>query len=92
MSDDVPFLFADEIARPKAPARRVVFLSAMSAAQMQQYTAGGWTVIAGPGFQAANTIDLASVPAQAGTSGQRFILAMNLANAASCVLMTSLVG
>ena len=59
MSDDIPLIFADEVARPDVQRRRAVFLSAMSAAQMQQYASAGWDVVAGPGFQSAGDIDLA---------------------------------
>ena len=68
MSDDVAFLFADEIARPDVGPRRVVFMSAMSMHRriLQQYAAAGWDVVAGPGFQAAGELDLAAVPATRG--------------------------
>ena len=65
MSDDIALLFADELARPAAAARRAVFLSAISLLQMQQYATGGWQVLAGPGFESAAAIDLAAVPAAA---------------------------
>ena len=63
MSDDIPIIFAEDITRPqgKAPAT-AVFLSAGSGAQMQQYAAGGWRVLAAPGFKSPAKIDLAQVP------------------------------
>ena len=69
MSDDIPLIFADEIARPAAR-RRAVFLSAMSAAQMQQYATAHWDVVVGPAFQARGEIDLAKVPAREGGEDQ----------------------
>ena len=69
MSDDIPLIFADEIARPAAR-RRAVFLSAMSAAQMQQYATAQWDVVVGPAFQARGEIDLAKVPAREGGEDQ----------------------
>ncbi len=69
MSDDIPLIFADELTRSTAR-RRAVFLSAMSAAQMQQYASAQWDVIAGPGFQARADIDLAGVPAREGGEDQ----------------------
>ena len=66
MSDDIPIIFAEDITRTqgKAPAT-AVFLSAGSALQMQQYAAGGWRVLAAPGFKSPAKIDLAEVPASA---------------------------
>ena len=64
MSDDIPLIFAEEL-RAAVP-RRAVFLSAASAAQMQQYATGGWQVVAAPDFQSAAAIDLATVPATTG--------------------------
>jgi hypothetical protein len=69
MSDDIPLIFAEDLARPDTR-RRAVFLSAMSAAQMQQYAAAQWDVVAGPGFQARGDIDLAAVPARSGGEEQ----------------------
>ena len=69
MSDDIPLIFADEMARPAAR-RRVVFLSAMSAAQMQQYATAQWDVVTGPGFQARGEVDIAAVPAREGGEDQ----------------------
>ena len=70
MSDDIALLFADELARPAAAARRIVFLSAMSLPQMQQYATGHWQVSAGPGFESAAGIDLAAVPATPASEDQ----------------------
>ncbi len=70
MSDDIPLLFASELAKAVGPQRRAVFLSAMSAPQMQQYATAGWQVFAGPGFESAATCDLATVPASTCTVDQ----------------------
>jgi hypothetical protein len=65
MSDDIPIIFAQDIIRAQAKAPPVaVFLSAASAAQMQQYSAGGWRVLAAPGFRSPAKINLAEVPAE----------------------------
>ncbi|MBL8630430.1 MAG: hypothetical protein JNM81_12410 [Rhodospirillaceae bacterium] len=72
MSDDIPILFSDD-----SPAPSAVFLSAASGAQMQQYAMSGWRVHAASGFQAAQPIDLAQVPATTtddGTIGQPTLL------------------
>lgn len=72
MSDDIPLIFADDSAAPSA-----VFLSASSAAQMQQYATAGWRVHAAAGFQALRPINLADVPATTGdeaTIGQPTVL------------------
>jgi hypothetical protein len=66
VSDDIPLIFADQLAGPDGNVPRVVFMSAMAATQMQQYATAGWCVIAAPGFAAKNPVDLATVPAQAG--------------------------
>ncbi|MGE4064733.1 MAG: hypothetical protein AB7E79_15325 [Rhodospirillaceae bacterium] len=64
MSDDIPIVFAEELRRAAgAPAPTAVFLSGGSVSQMQQYAAGGWTVLAAPGFRSDAKIDLAEVPA-----------------------------
>jgi hypothetical protein len=63
MSDDVPIIFAVEGATGPAGAR-IVFLSAVNGAQMQQYAVAGWTVFAAEGFQSPAPIDLAAVPAR----------------------------
>ena len=64
MSDDIPIIFAEDIVnagrRPVA-----VFLSAASASQMQQYAAGGWQVLAAPGFKSSGEIDFTRIPAAA---------------------------
>lgn len=66
MSDDIPIIFAEEMRRASgAGAPSAVFFSAASAAQMQQYAAAGWKVIATPGFRSDAAVDLAEVPATA---------------------------
>jgi hypothetical protein len=65
VSDDIPIIFAEEILHPERKAT-AVFMSASSAAQMQQYATAGWRVLAAPGFKSKVEIDLASVPAIAG--------------------------
>ncbi|HCX15265.1 MAG TPA: hypothetical protein DGZ24_08105 [Rhodospirillaceae bacterium] len=64
MSDDIPIIFAEDFYDLRS--KRVstaVFLSADSAAQMNQYAVGGWSVAAAPGFVAKSDINLAEVPA-----------------------------
>jgi hypothetical protein len=67
VSDDIPIIFAEDILRPanSGPAT-AVFMSALSATQMQQYATAGWRVFAAPGFRASAAVDLASVPATTG--------------------------
>jgi hypothetical protein len=57
---DIPIIFAAELARLPQTA---VFLSAVSAAQMQRYARAGWSVVAADGFSAAAEVDLDAVPA-----------------------------
>jgi hypothetical protein len=66
VSDDIPLIFADQLASPEAREPRIVFMSAVAASQMQQYVTAGWRVIAAPGFASKSPVDLAAVPAQAG--------------------------
>jgi len=64
MSDDIPIIFAQDIRDPeRVRARTAIFLSAESAAQMQQYAVAGWTVAAAPGFVSKVDINLSEVPA-----------------------------
>lgn len=64
MSDDIPIIFAEELRRAsQAEVPTAVFLSGGSAAQMQQYTAAGWKVLATPRFRSDAKIDLDNVPA-----------------------------
>jgi hypothetical protein len=66
VSDDIPLIFAEEVRSPaRSTAPSAIFLSAASAAQMQQYATAGWRVTAAPGFKASAEINLASVPASA---------------------------
>jgi hypothetical protein len=72
VSDDIPVIFADD-----NPAPTAVFLSATSAMQMQQYAMSGWRVHAASGFQSAQPINFAEVPATTvddGTIGQPTLL------------------
>jgi hypothetical protein len=66
VSDDIPLIFADQLAAAAGRRPRVVFMSAVAATQMQQYATAGWHVIAAPGFVSKNPVDLAAVPAHAG--------------------------
>jgi len=66
VSDDIPIIFTEEILHPGRKAT-AVFMSAASGAQMQQYATAGWRVLAAPGFKSKAEIDLASVPAVAGS-------------------------
>jgi len=66
MSDDIPIIFADDILNPGRKAAPVaVFLSAAGPSQMEQYAAGGWRVLAAPGFAASLPVELAKVSAAA---------------------------
>jgi len=67
VSDDIPIIFAEDIANAGANRPVVVFLSAASVGQMQQYAAGGWRVLAAPGFRSKSEIDLTKVPGTACT-------------------------
>lgn len=58
MSDDIPLIFADD-----SPAPTAIFLSATSAAQMQQYSTAGWRVHVPSTFQAVRPFNLNDVPA-----------------------------
>lgn len=59
MSDDVPIIIAHE----PAP-RHVVFASAASEVQMQQYATAGWAVTIAPGFRSLKPIEPARLPPQ----------------------------
>jgi hypothetical protein len=63
MSDDIPIIFAEDIAGGCRRRPAAVFLSAASGSQMQQYAAGGWHVLAAQGFRCKADVDLAKVPA-----------------------------
>ena len=64
MSDDIPIIFAQDVRDPgREKQRTAVFLSAISASQMQQYAIGGWGVTAASGFDCKAGINLAEVPA-----------------------------
>ncbi len=64
MSDDIPIIFSHDVcAGSVAPAPVVVFVSAASAPQMQQYAAAGWRVIVPPDFKSKSGFNLAEVPA-----------------------------
>lgn len=70
MSDDIPLIFAEELRAAVQP-RVAVFLSASSAAQMQQYATVGWRVLTSPDFKSGASINLVSVPARAMTEQDR---------------------
>lgn len=62
MSDDIPIIFALDLA-PRVAKPSAVFLSAASAPQMQQYATAEWTVVAAEGFAGAK-VDFAAIPAR----------------------------
>ncbi|MCB2108610.1 MAG: hypothetical protein KDE14_12965 [Rhodobacteraceae bacterium] len=59
MSSDIPVILATD-----PGARDVVFMSAATGAQMQQYAVGGWRVFAANNFTSGQAVDLASIPAK----------------------------
>ncbi|MBX7199517.1 MAG: hypothetical protein K1X51_09080 [Rhodospirillaceae bacterium] len=62
MSSDIPIILAFDL-QPPAGKPAALFLSAVSAPQMQQYATAGWDVMAATGFAGAK-VDLAAVPAR----------------------------
>lgn len=75
MSDDVPVIIAHETA-----SRRIVFASAASEVQMQQYAAAGWAVNVTPDFKSARALNLAKVPASPGAAHGADMLSVEGAN------------
>lgn len=62
MSDDIPIIFAEGILHPDRKAT-AAFMSAASAAQMQQYATAGWRVLVTADFKSKADLDPATVPA-----------------------------
>jgi hypothetical protein len=66
VSDDIPLIFAEQLASPEAHTPCILFLSAAATSQMQQYATAGWRVLATPDFKSTGQVDLGAVPAHVG--------------------------